>query len=53
MTVGQPFPDVWLPTSLDVNLAMTLAVGQFDLRYRLEYHDYRRPDVTSKIGIKQ
>ena len=52
MTVGQPFPDVWLPTSLEINLAMTLAVGQFDLRYALEYHDYRRPDVTSKVGIK-
>ena len=52
MTVGQPFPDVWLPSSLDVSLAMTLAVGQFDLRYGLAYHDYRRPDVTSKVGIK-
>ena len=53
MTMGQPFPDVWLPASLDVNVAMTLAVGQFDLRYGLEYHDYRRPDVTSKVGIKE
>lgn len=52
MTVGQPFPDVWLPTGLDVDLAMTAAVGQFDLRYTLEYHDYRVPGVTSKIGIK-
>ena len=52
MAVGQPFPDVWLPTSLEINLAMTVAVGQFDLRYGLEYHDYRRPDVTSKVGIK-
>ena len=53
MTVGGPFPDMWLPTSLDVNLAMTVAVGQFDLRYALAYHDYRRPDVTSKVGIKE
>jgi hypothetical protein len=53
MAVGQPFPGVWLPTGLDINLAMTLAVGQFDLRYGLEYHDYRRPDVTSKVGIKE
>jgi hypothetical protein len=53
MTVGQPFPDVWLPASLDVNLALTIAVGQYDLRYGLEYHDYRRPDVTSKVGIKE
>ena len=53
MTMGQPFPDVWLPNALDLALSGTLAVGQFDLRYRLDYHDYRRPDVTSKVGIKQ
>ena len=53
MTMGQPFPDVWLPAGLEVNLAMTLAIGQFDLRYSLDYHDYRRPDVTSKVGIKE
>ena len=52
MTVGQPFPDVWLPTSLQIDLAMTLAVGQFDLRYGLDYHDYRVPNVTGKVGIK-
>ena len=52
MTVGQPFPDVWLPTSLEVNLAMTMAFGQFDVRYSLDYHDYRVPNVTSKVGIK-
>jgi hypothetical protein len=52
MTVGQPFPDVWLPASLEINLALTLAVGQLDLRYALEYHDYRVPNVTSKVGVK-
>jgi hypothetical protein len=52
MSVGQPFPDVWLPISMDVNLAMTLALGQLDVRYGLEYHDYRVPSVTSKVGIK-
>jgi hypothetical protein len=53
MTMGQPFPDVWLPAGLEVNLAMTLAVGQFDLRYSLDYHDYRQPDVKTKVGIKE
>ena len=53
MTMGQPFPDVWLPNALDFALSGTLAVGQFDLHYRLDYHDYRRPDVTSKVGIKE
>jgi len=53
MTMGQPFPEVWLPNALDLAMSGTLAVGQFDLRYRLDYHDYRRPDVTSKVGIKE
>ena len=52
MTVAQAFPDVWLPTTLAMNLAMIAAFGQLDMRYALDYHDYRRPDVTSKIGIK-
>ena len=52
MTVAQPFPDVWLPTTLEMNLAMIAAVGQVDMHYTLEYHDYRVPSVTSKVGIK-
>ncbi len=52
MAVGQPFPDIFLPTTLSMNIAMAAAVGQFDLRYDLEYHDYRVPGVTSKIGVK-
>jgi hypothetical protein len=52
MTVAQPFPDVWLPTTLQMNLAMIAAFGQIDVTYALDYHDYRRPDVTSRIGVK-
>jgi hypothetical protein len=53
MTMGQPFPDVWLPNGVEMNVALTLAVGQFDLHYGLEYHDYRQPDVKTKVGIKE
>ena len=53
MKVAEPFPDVWLPDSLDVNVALTVAIGQFDLHYGLDYHDYRQPDVTTKVGIKE
>ena len=52
MTMAQPFPDVWLPDDLDMLLTGTLASGQLELRYRLDYHDYRQPDVTTKVGIK-
>jgi hypothetical protein len=53
MTMSQPFPSVWLPNGVDMTVAMTLAVGQFDLHYALDYHDYRQPDVTTKVGIKE
>jgi hypothetical protein len=52
MRMGQPFPGVWLPDDLDMLLSGTLAAGQFDMRYRIEYRDYRQPDVTTRIGIK-
>ena len=49
MRMGQPFPDVWLPRDVEMQFRMTMAVGPFDARYRVEYHDYRLADVTYKI----
>ena len=51
MSMGQAFPDVWLPRHLSMNLAVTSAAGRFDYRYALDYHDYRQADVTSKVGF--
>jgi hypothetical protein len=51
MTMGQPFPDVWLPRDLQATASMSIAIGDFDFHYALEYHDYRRADVTTKVGI--
>jgi hypothetical protein len=51
MTMAQPFPDVWLPRSLEMNIGMGLAVGDVNLRYALEYRDYRRAEVTTRIGV--
>ena len=53
MTMGQPFPDVWLPQGVDIAVALTIALGQFDLHYALQYHDYRQADVTTKITIPE
>lgn len=52
MTMGQPFPGIWLPHGLELNVALTLAMGQFDVRYALDYHDYRQADVKTKVTIK-
>jgi hypothetical protein len=52
MTMGQPFPDVWLPSDLEFEFGISLAVGQVDMRYALAYHDYRRADVTTKVKVR-
>ena len=52
MTMGQPFPEVWLPSDLEFEFGISLAVGQVDMRYALEYHDYRRPDVTTNVKVR-
>ena len=51
MTMGQPFPDVWLPRGLDMQLGLMLAVGAFDFHYSLDYHDYRRAEITTTIRV--
>ena len=52
MTMGQPFPDVWLPRDLEFVFGISLAVGQVDMRYALEYHDYRQADVKANVKIR-
>lgn len=51
MSMGQPFPDVWLPRGLEMNVSLLMAFGNIDLRYTLQYDNYRQADVQSKIGI--
>jgi hypothetical protein len=49
MEMGQPFPDVWLPKTLEIGFEMTLAAGSVTGRYSAEYYDYRLAEVTSRI----
>jgi hypothetical protein len=51
MTMGEMFQDIWLPRGIDMNVGLKLAIGDVDLHYTLDYHDYRRADVTTRIGI--
>ena len=53
MTMGEAFPDVWLPRALDMRFGVAMAVGQFDVQYGVDYHDYRRADVTSTVRVPQ
>lgn len=49
MRMSQPFPGVWLPSTIDLRFGMTLAVGTVDATYRVDYHDYKQADVTYRI----
>jgi hypothetical protein len=53
MTMGQPFPSVWLPRSLEVRGALAMALGPIDFRYSLAYHDYRQADVRSTLIVPE
>ncbi|HEX6214783.1 MAG TPA: hypothetical protein VFZ38_08200 [Vicinamibacterales bacterium] len=49
MRMGQAFPNVWLPASIDMQFEMMLAVGAVDASYRVEYTNYKEAAVTYKI----
>ncbi len=49
MQMDQPFPNVWLPRTLEVTFRATLAVGAVAGRYAVEYHDYKVAEVTVKV----
>jgi hypothetical protein len=49
MQMAQPFPNVWLPGSIDMRFKATLAIGSVAARYDVEYRDYRLAEVTTRI----
>jgi hypothetical protein len=51
MSMHQPFADVWLPRDLEFLVDAQVAVGRFDVRWSVEYSDYRLPDVKSKFSV--
>lgn len=51
MTMGRPFPGIWLPRDLEFVVDAQVATGRFDIRWGVEYHDYRQADVTSKFHV--
>jgi len=49
MEMGQPFPSVWLPRSLRIGFDLTLALGEVDGRYAVDYYDYKLATVATKV----
>ncbi len=51
MTMGQPFPGVWLPRNINIHAGITLAVGSFEAAYGREFRDYREAEVKTTIKV--
>jgi len=49
MQMGQAFPNIWLPRSIEMQFEMMLAVGAIDATYRVDYQNYKEAAVTYKI----
>ena len=49
MQMGEPFPGVWLPRTIDGRGAFTLANGTYTIQYDLAYLNYRQADVKVKL----
>jgi hypothetical protein len=49
MTMSQPFKDVWLPRDVDMRFGAMLAIGAIEMRYRLDYSDYRQATTSGRI----
>lgn len=51
MTMGQPFPGVWLPRNIDISAGITLALGSFEAAYGRAFDKYREAETSYKIRI--
>ena len=49
MQMGQAFPNVWLPKSIEMQFEMMFALGAVDAKYRVEYLNYKEAAVSYKI----
>ena len=51
MTMGQPFPGVWLPRVLTIHSGITLANGSFEAGYQRQFTQYRLAEVATRMRV--
>lgn len=51
MTMGQPFPGVWLPRNMTIHAGLTLALGSYEAGYSRTFANYREAEVKTKITV--
>jgi hypothetical protein len=51
MTMGQPFPGVWLPREMNIHAGITVAAGSLEAAYARRFANYKQADVKTLIRI--
>jgi hypothetical protein len=51
MTMSQAFKNVWLPKNVDMVFGAMIAIGSFDARYHLDFHDYKEAITAGRIKL--
>jgi hypothetical protein len=51
MTMGQPFPGIWLPRAIEIGAGISLANGSFEAGYDRRFDQYREAATSYKIRI--
>jgi hypothetical protein len=53
MKMTQPFPDVWLPGTIEMSFGFSTALGPLRAGYDVAYRDYRLAEVTTRVRPPQ
>ena len=51
MTMGQPFPGIWLPREMNIHAGITMAMGSLEAAYARRFANYKQADVKTLIRI--
>ena len=51
MTMGQPFPDVWLPREMDIHAGVTIAAGPLEATYERRFANYKLAETKTIIRV--
>ena len=51
MTMGQPFPDVWLPREMNIHAGVTIAAGPLEAAYERRFANYKLAETKTLIRV--
>jgi hypothetical protein len=51
MTMAQMFPGVWLPKQVQIGFSASVAVGDVEAQYRIDYHNYKEAKTSGQFQV--